>query len=149
MTEAQPPIRRPGSEAIPGLPTERFTRRTILIIVGASLVVGLAVVFGIPKIREHLGKAWEAYRGRATGPSGVGLRAYLEARGTGASTSEVAALKELNSARRVLTDIRAIGLSEYEASIPRRKLLDAIRPQGMAEKDLVEAVFGAPVAGGS
>lgn len=100
-------------------------------------------------IREHLGKAWEAYRGRATGPSGVGLRAYLEARGTGASTSEVAALKELNSARRVLTDIRAIGLSEYEASIPRRKLLDAIRPQGMAEKDLVEAVFGAPVAGGS
>lgn len=54
MSEAQTPARRPDSEAIPGLPTERFTRRTILIMVGASLALGLIVAFGIPEIRGHL-----------------------------------------------------------------------------------------------
>ena len=56
MSETQPPIRRPGSEAIPGLPTERFNRRTILTIIGASLTIGLIVVFGIPEILGRLDK---------------------------------------------------------------------------------------------
>jgi hypothetical protein len=54
MSEAQPPTRRAGSEAIPGLPTERFKARTVLILIGAALLVGLMVVYGIPEIRKRL-----------------------------------------------------------------------------------------------
>ncbi len=123
--------------------------RAFMVQPGISETTGQPVVRDrSSEIREHLGKVWASYSARATGASGVGLRAYLEARGASATTSEVAALKELNGARRVLTDVRAIGLSEYEASIPRRKLLEAIRPQGMREQDLAEAIFGAPVASG-
>lgn len=54
MSETQSPPPRHGSEAIPGLMTERVKRRTLLILAGAAVAVGLMVVFGIPAIREHL-----------------------------------------------------------------------------------------------
>ncbi len=54
MSDAQPPERRAGSEAIPGLPTERFKRRTLVILVCVALAIGLVVVFGIPEFRKRL-----------------------------------------------------------------------------------------------
>ena len=74
-----------------------------------------------------------------------GFRAFLENRGPNASTTEVQALKDLNAAREALTSIRAIGLSEYEASIPRRKITGMIRPDSLSDQQLLEAIFGAPI----
>jgi filamentous hemagglutinin family protein len=96
-------------------------------------------------IKESLARAFETYATQATSPSGLGFRAYLENRRKQASTAETRALSELNAARNVLTSIRAIGLSEYEASIPRRKIIAMIRPDSISDQQLVEAIFGAPV----
>jgi hypothetical protein len=96
-------------------------------------------------IKASLARAWESYATKATNPSGIGFRAFLENRGPQATSTETLALKDLNAVRDALTSIRAIGLSEYEASIPRRKILGMIRPDSISEQQLVEAVFGAPV----
>lgn len=98
-------------------------------------------------IKATLARAWETYAVQAVNPSGIGFRAFLENRGPNASTTEVQALKDLNAARETLTSIRAIGLSEYEASIPRRKITGMIRPDSLGEQQLLEAIFGAPVKG--
>ncbi len=96
-------------------------------------------------IKASLARAWETYAVQAVSPSGVGFRAFLENRGPTASTTEVQALKDLNAAREALTSIRAIGLSEYEASIPRRKITGMIRPDSLSDQQLLEAIFGAPI----
>jgi hypothetical protein len=38
-------------------------------------------------------------------------------------------------------------LSEYEASIPRRKITGMIRPDSLSDQQLLEAIFGAPLKG--
>lgn len=98
-------------------------------------------------IKASLARSWETYAVQAVSPSGVGFRAFLENRGQGASTTEVQALSDLNAAREALISIRAIGLSEYEASIPRRKITGMIRPDSLSDQQLLEAIFGAPVKG--
>jgi filamentous hemagglutinin family protein len=99
------------------------------------------------EIKVSLARAWETYAVQAVSPSGVGFRAFLENRGPNASTTEVQALSDLNAARETLTSIRAIGLSEYEASIPRRKITGMIRPDSLSDQQLLEAIFGAPLKG--
>lgn len=96
-------------------------------------------------IKASFARAWEAYSTKTTTPSGVGFRAYLENRGAQASTTDVQALKDLIAARESLTSIRAIGLSEFEASIPRRKIIAMIRPDSIPDQTLLDAIFGAPV----
>ncbi len=95
-----------------------------------------------PRLREALSQAWEGYAKRVEKPTGGGLRAFLENRGAGASAVEREALSVLNRSRDVLTSIDAMGLSAFEASIPRRKLLGAIKPATMTERDAEEAVVG-------
>lgn len=58
MSETQAPTRQPGSAAIPGPSAQRFTRRTVAIIVGAALATGLILVFGIPATHKFLEERW-------------------------------------------------------------------------------------------
>lgn len=96
-------------------------------------------------IKATLARAWESYATKAVNPSGAGFRAFLENRAGQATTTEVQALRDLDAARDAITSIRAIGLSEYEASIPRRKIIAMIRPDSVSEQQLIDAIFGAPV----
>lgn len=94
------------------------------------------------QIKQTVAAAWASYASKVEAPTGLGFRAYLETRGAEASREEVQALELLDASRDVLENIRGIGLSEFETSIPRRKLLNSIRPEGVPAREFQEAVTG-------
>lgn len=96
----------------------------------------------IPELKQAFASAWASYASRVPAPTGLGYRAYLETRGAQATRDEARALEFLDGARDVVENIKGIGLSEFETSIPRRKLLEAIRPETIPTKEFLEAVVG-------
>jgi hypothetical protein len=96
------------------------------------------------RLRETLASAWSAYAGKGGEVSGEGFRAYLESQT--ATAPERSALEVLDRARDLLDDIDALGLAPYEASGPKAKVLEGIRPDAMTAEQIRGAVMGAAVA---
>jgi filamentous hemagglutinin family protein len=97
-------------------------------------------------IRDTIGEAWDNYSGQAQDPDGVGFRTFLEGRSTSGSKAEKESLSYLKSAKDVLERLDALGLSPFEASIPKRKLLGEIRPPAMTDEQFQAAVSGAKLS---
>jgi hypothetical protein len=94
-------------------------------------------------IRSVLGASWARYSEKAKRPTGEGWRAFLETQGTTGPTDESLALALLNQARETLRAIDNIGLPAEEQRIPRRKVIDAIKPVNMTdEREFLRAVEG-------
>lgn len=97
----------------------------------------------LPRIRAVLAEAWEDYALSSPAPTGAGFRDHLTAQADSASSE---ALEYLDLARIVLHRVDALGLSSFEADIPKAQLLGQIRPPAMSEGQLAEAVRGRVVA---
>ncbi|QQS08001.1 MAG: filamentous hemagglutinin N-terminal domain-containing protein [Phycisphaerales bacterium] len=97
------------------------------------------------RIKDTLAEAWEGYKAKVPKSDGLGFRAYLETTGALASPSEVASLEYLTRLREVLDNIDALGLSPYESSIPKSKLLGSVKPGDMTDRDMRQAIYGAIV----
>jgi hypothetical protein len=94
-------------------------------------------------IRSVLGASWSRYSERAKRPTGEGWRAFLETQGTTGPADESLALALLNQARETLRAIDNIGLPTEEQRIPRRKVIDAIKPLNITdEREFLRAVEG-------
>jgi len=98
-------------------------------------------------VRDTIGSAYEAYAGTTDQPDGVGFRAWLEGRGSQATKQEAEALEFLNLTRDLLDRLDELGLSPFEASIPKKRLLGTITPPQMDSAEEFEAaVYGRKVA---
>lgn len=98
-------------------------------------------------IAEDMGDAWDRYSETVDEPTGAGFRTWLETLGEKAPERDRGVLQDLNRARTVLQRLDYLGLSPFEASIPKRQLLGDIKPNGMTSRQIEEAVLGtAPVA---
>jgi hypothetical protein len=91
-------------------------------------------------IRDTLGEAWDNYSTQTEEADGAGFRAYLEERATSGSPAEQQSLEYLRSVSEVLSRLDALGLSPFETSIPKRKLLNEVRPPAMTEEQLQAAL---------
>ena len=92
------------------------------------------------EIADTIGQAWETYSALSAAPDGQGFRAWLESRDSAATPAEAEALGYLNSIRSLLARLEALGLSEFEANIPRRKLMNEVRPAAMTEQEFTDAL---------
>lgn len=97
------------------------------------------------RIKDTLAEAWEGYKAKVPKSDGLGFRAYLETTGGQATPAEAASLEYLTRLREVLDNIDALGLSPYESSIPKSKLLGSVKPGDMTDRDLRQAIYGAIV----
>ena len=97
-------------------------------------------------IRDTLGEAWDNYSTQTEEADGAGFRAYLEERATSGSPAEQQSLEFIRSVGEVLSRLDALGLSPFETSIPKRKLMNEIRPPAMTEEQLQMAVTGAQLS---
>lgn len=98
-------------------------------------------------IQDIIGEAWDGYEAQVEEPDGLGFRAYLEAKSTAQEGGpEGEALAFLNATRDVLEKLDALGLSPFEASIPKTKLLGELRPPAMSEEAFLQAVNGGQLA---
>lgn len=95
-----------------------------------------------PFIKQTLTAAWERYTKTANQPTGQGFREHLEGLGASASPEDAQALGFLNSTRRVFNRLDDLGLSEYETSIPKRRLTSDIKPAAMTDAEFRAAVYG-------
>jgi hypothetical protein len=93
------------------------------------------------RIKETLSSAWDQYTARVQQPDGAGFRAYLDTLPANAAGQE--AMDYLKRTRDVLDAMDGMGLSPFETSIPKNKLLNSIKPGGMTDKQIREAVYGA------
>jgi filamentous hemagglutinin family protein len=94
-------------------------------------------------IKGAISDAWDAYAAQAQEPDGAGFRAYLESRSaTTTNQAEKDALAYLKSAREVLDRFDGLGLSPFEASIPKRKLIGEIRPTTISPDQFQAALSG-------
>lgn len=93
-------------------------------------------------IRDTLAEAWDNYSMQTEEADGAGFRAYLEERATSGTQAERESLEFLRAVHEVLLRLDALGLSPFETSIPKRKLLNEIRPPAMTEEQLHVAVGG-------
>ncbi len=97
-------------------------------------------------IKETLGEAWDAYSSQTDEADGAGFRAYLEARSSSGTKAEQDALVYLNKIQDVLMRLDALGLSTFETSRPKLKLLGEVRPVTIPEDQFQIAVNGAPMS---
>jgi filamentous hemagglutinin family protein len=97
-------------------------------------------------IKDTIGNAWDAYSNQAQEADGVGFRAYLESKEASGTKDEKEALAYLRSAHEVLDRLDGLGLSPFEASIPKRKLLGEIRPPAMTLEQFQAAVAGSKLS---
>lgn len=94
-------------------------------------------------IRGVLGASWARYSEKAKRPTGEGWRAYLETQGTTGPADESLALALLNQTRETLRAIDNIGLPAEEQRIPRRKVINAVKPINITdEREFLRAVEG-------
>lgn len=100
-----------------------------------------------PFIKQVLTGAWTRYAAQATEPTGAGLRAHLERLGASATPEDAQALDFLNKAREVFDRLDTLGLSPFEASIPKSRLINDIKPAAMTAGEFRAAVYGGVPAG--
>lgn len=100
----------------------------------------------VEDIKYAIGEAWNAYSTTVDEPTGQGFRAYLEARTEGATAEEKDALVFLDAAREVCDRLDAMGLSPFETSIPKNRLIGEMLPAAMSEEQLKAAIYGNQLA---
>ncbi len=93
------------------------------------------------RIKETLSSAWDQYTAKVQQPDGAGFRAYLDTLPANGPGHE--AMDYLKRTRDVLDAMDGMGLSPFETSIPKNKLLNSLKPGGMTDKQIREAVYGA------
>jgi hypothetical protein len=59
-----------------------------------------------------------------------------------ANASDSKALQHLNTLQQFFSQLQEAGLSPGEALVPARKIIDAVKPDGMSERDFQAAVNG-------
>lgn len=100
----------------------------------------------VEDIKYAIGEAWNAYTGTVDEPTGQGFRAYLETRTDSGSAEEKDALLFLDAARDVCDRLDAMGLSPFETSIPKNRLIGEMLPAAMSEEQLKTAIYGNQLA---
>ncbi len=97
-------------------------------------------------IKDTIGEAWDAYSSQAQDADGAGFRSYLESRSSSGTPAERDALAYLKGTKEVLDRLDALGLSPFEASIPKRKLIGEIKPPAMTDEQFQGAINGPKVS---
>lgn len=100
-----------------------------------------------PFVKQVLTGAWSRYTAQAKEPTGAGLRAYLERLGASSTPEDAQALEFLDRTREVFDRLDTLGLSPFEASIPKSRLINDIKPPAMTGGEFRAAVYGEQPAG--
>jgi filamentous hemagglutinin family protein len=113
----------------------------------------------LTSMKDTLSQSWERYTQRSMKPTGGGWRISIESQQQPdmnakakktpadvtvipANASDSKALQHLNTLQQFFSQLQEAGLSPGEALVPARKIIDAVKPDGMSERDFQAAVNG-------